>query len=107
MKARELRGRGINRDQPEYEDEMGRLPAENVAHLFWECLTVNNLIKRFFNDMMNLNNFDIDKNKFFTGWGGKSKDNTNFILICIHVVKYVIYNFRNKMRIPAYFTLRE
>jgi hypothetical protein len=77
IKARELRGRGVNRDQPEYEDEMGRLPAENVVHLFWECLSVSNLIKRFFNEMMNLNNLDIDKNKFFTGWYGKSKDNTN------------------------------
>jgi hypothetical protein len=107
VKSRELRGRGVNRDQPEYEDEMGRLPAENVVHLFWECLSVSNLIKRFFNEMLNSNNLDIDKNKFFTGWYGKSKDNTIFILICVHLVKYIIYNFRNKIRIPTYFTLKE
>jgi hypothetical protein len=106
-KAKELRGRGINREQAEYEEEMERLPAENVAHLFWECSSVGDLIKRFFNEMSNTNNLEIDKNKFFTGWCGKSKDNTNFILICVHVIKYLIFNFRNKIRIPTFFTLKE
>jgi hypothetical protein len=106
-KARELRGRGINREHVEYEEEMARLPVESIVHLFWECTNVGEIIKGFFNELMNTNNLEIDKNKFFTGWCGKSKDNTTFILICVHLIKYVIYNFRNKNRLPTFFTLKE
>jgi hypothetical protein len=104
---RELRERGIGREHREYEEEMARLPVESVVHLFWECANVRDIIKGFFNAMMGTVNLVIDKNKFFTGWSGKSKDNTIIILICVHVVKYIIYNFRNKQRTPTPFTLKE
>jgi hypothetical protein len=60
-KSRELRARGIERDNALYEDEMVRLPAENPAHLFWDCIIVNRLIKVFFNEITGTHNLVVEK----------------------------------------------
>jgi hypothetical protein len=104
---RELRGRGIERDNALYNKELMRLPAENPAHLFWDCTTVNRLVNVFFNEVTGTRNMVVDKNKYFTGWCGKSRDSTIIILICVHTVKYVLYRYKSRQRIPTLFTLKE
>jgi hypothetical protein len=107
IKIRELGERGIGRDNVLYNEELMRLPGENPEHLFWECVTVNRLVNAFFNNIAGTQNRVIDKNKYFTGWCGKSMDNTVLILVSVHMVKYVLYKYKIRQRIPTFFTLRE
>jgi hypothetical protein len=66
-KSRELRERGIERGNALYDAEMERLPAENPAHLFWECNAVNGLINIFFNELVGTRNLAVDRRKYFIG----------------------------------------
>jgi hypothetical protein len=106
-KSRELRGRGVERGNALYDDEMERLPAENPAHLFWECNAVNPLIHTFFNELAGTRNLAVDKRKYFVGWKGRSKGCTIITLIGIHLVKYIMYKSKIRHRIPTLFSLKE
>ncbi len=107
IKTRELGERGIVRDNVLYNEELMRLPGENPEHLFWECGTVNRLVNSFFNNIAGTQNREVDKKKYFTGWCGKSMDNTVLILVSVHMVKYVLYKYKIRQRIPTFFTLGE
>ncbi len=106
-KSRELRARGIERGNALYDAEMERLPAENPAHLFWDCNAVNGLINIFFNELVGTQNLAVDRRKYFIGWQGKSKGSTILILIGVHLVKYILYKFKVRQRIPTLFSLKE
>ncbi len=106
-KSRELRGRGIERGNVVYDGEMERLPAENSAHLFWECNAVNPIINAFFNELVGTRNLVVDRRKYFIGWQGKSKGSTMLILIGVHLVKYILYKFKSRHRSPTVFSLKE
>jgi hypothetical protein len=106
-KSRELRGRGRERGNALYDVEMERLPAENPAHLFWECNVVNPLINTFFNELVGTRNLAVDRRKYLIGWHGRSKGSTLLILIGIHLIKYILYKFKIRHRIPTLFSLKE
>ncbi len=106
-KSRELRGRGIERGNALYDAEMERLPAENPAHLFWECNAVNTLIHTFFNELVGTRNLAVDRRKYFIGWQGKSKGSTILILTGVHLIKHILYKFKIRHRIPTLFSLKE
>jgi hypothetical protein len=106
-KARELIGRGIERGNVVFNDEMDRLPAENSAHLFWECNVVNPVINIFFNDLIGTRNLVVDRRKYFIGWQGKSRGTTMLILIGIHLVKYIVYKFKSRYGSLTIFSLKE
>jgi hypothetical protein len=106
-KLQELRGRGVERGNVAYDDEMGRLPAENVSHLFWDCNLVNPLIHALFNELAGTRNLVVDRRNYFLGWEGRSKGCTIVTLIGIHLVKYIMYKFKVRHRIPTIFSLKE
>jgi hypothetical protein len=103
----ELRGRGVERGNVAYDDEMGRLPAENPSHLFWDCNLVNPLLHTLFNELAGTRNLVVDRRKYFLGWEGRSKGCTIVTLIGIHLVKYIMYKSKVRHRIPTLFSLKE
>jgi hypothetical protein len=106
-KLQELRGRGVERGNVVYDDEMGRLPAENPSHLFWDCNLVNPLLHTLFNELAGTRNLVVDRRKYFLGWEGRSKGCTIVTLIGIHLVKYIMYKSKVRHRIPTLFSLKE
>jgi hypothetical protein len=72
-----------------------------VNHLFWECNNVKTVITKFFNDIAQENNLNIDKEKFFGGWNSISVKRTKALLIIVHFVKYYIYICRNRKKMPT------
>jgi hypothetical protein len=64
QKIRELKIRGINRDNVLFEAELEQLPAETIDHLLWGCRHTERVITHFFSDMLGVRNPVINKDKY-------------------------------------------
>jgi hypothetical protein len=107
LKERELNRRGLHRDDVEYINEMGRLSAENIDHLFWECRITSNLITQFFGEILGMPHVIVNKPKFFEGWEEYKQDATRWVIIVISLVKYYIYKCSRRKIIQMIAGLRE
>jgi hypothetical protein len=86
-----LRRELIREGSNEHTRRLSALDRESVNHLFWECNSVKTVITKFFNDIAQENNLNINKEKFFGGWSSISIKRTKVLLIIVHFVKYYIY----------------
>jgi hypothetical protein len=107
LKERDLRRRGLNREDVEYINEMGLLNSENIDHLFWACRVTSSLITQFFGELLGTPQVIISKSKFFEGWEEYKHDATRWVIIVISLVKYYIYNCSRRKIIPMVTGLRE
>jgi hypothetical protein len=107
LKDRDLVNRGLNRDDVEYINEMGRLNAENIDHIFWECRVTSNLIVQFFGEIIGTPHIVVSKSRFFEGWEEYKQDATRWVIIVIGLVKYYIFNCSRRKIIPMLAGLRE
>ncbi len=96
-----LRRELIREGSNEHTRRLSALDRESVNHLFWECNNVKTVITKFFNDIAQENNLNIDKEKFFGGWNSISVKRTKALLIIVHFVKYYIYICRNRKKMPT------
>jgi hypothetical protein len=107
MKERELFRRGLVRGDVEYGRELEQLESESVDHLFWSCNNVTGIIKAFFGNMLQLQDVNINRTKFFEGWEDYSNDSTRWAFIVIGMVKYYIYKCSRRRVMPMLYRLRE
>jgi hypothetical protein len=97
----ELRRELIREGSNEHTRRLSALERENVNHLFWEYNNVKTVIKKFFNDIAQENNLNVNREKFFGGWRSISIKRTQVFLIIVHFVKYYIYICRNRKKMPT------
>jgi hypothetical protein len=107
LKERDLRRRGLHREDVEYMNEMGLLNSENIDHLFWACRVTSSLITQFFGELLGTPQVIISKSKFFEGWEEYKHDATRWVIIVISFVKYYIYSCSRRKIIPMVTGLRE
>jgi hypothetical protein len=107
LKERDLRRRGLHREDAVYMNELGLLNSENIDHLFWACRVTSSLITQFFGELLETPQEIISKSKFFEGWEEYKHDATRWIIIVISFVKYFIYSCSRRKIIPMLTGLRE
>jgi hypothetical protein len=107
IKERELTRRGIVRGDGVYNMELEQLESESVDHLFWRCHSVTGTVKAFFVNMLQVQDANINRTKFFEGWEDYSNDSTRWAFIVISMVKYYIYKCSRRRVLPILYRLRE
>jgi hypothetical protein len=107
LKERDIKRRGLTREDVAYDRELNQLESESVDHLFWDCETVRGLQRNFFGSMLQLQNINIDRTKFFEGWEEYSNDATRWVIIVTGLVKYYIYKCSRRRVIPMLYRLKE
>jgi hypothetical protein len=107
---KELRQRGINDLDPEYNYYIELLPSESVSHLFWECEHVQNVIHTCYRWLRGLDWYRgaerVDKQSFFCGIDHEFKGISHADLIWKHYVKYFIFTCKNRKALPKFPSLR-
>jgi hypothetical protein len=107
QKTRELKIRGINRDNVLFEAKLEQLPAETMDHLLWGCRHTERVITHFFSDMLGVRNPVINKDKYWTGWEEYSRDATRWVIIVIGFVKHYLFRCSRRKVLPIHYRLRE
>jgi hypothetical protein len=107
QKTRELRSRGINRENALYEAEIERLPDETMDHLFWECRDTKKVITDFFGNELGVRNPVISKERYWMGWEEYSRDATRWVIIVTGFVKYYLFKCSRRKVLPIQYRLRE
>jgi hypothetical protein len=107
QKIRELRTRGINRDNAIFEAEIEQLPAETMDHLFWGCRHTERVITYFFGNVLGVHNPVISKDKYWLGWEEYSRDATKWVIIVIGFVKYYLFKCSRRKVFPIHYRLKE
>jgi hypothetical protein len=95
------------RGDVEYGRELEQLESESVDHLFWSCNNGYGIIKAVFGNMLQLQDVNINRTKFFGGWEEYSNDSTRWAFIVICMVKYYIYKCSRRRVIPMLYRLKE
>ena len=96
MKEKVELGRdGILIDSQEYRDRMGRLPAETIRHLFWECICIKPQIDILCSE---LGWNDMDSNEFLVGRKAGNFLKSELGIIIKHWIKYWIYSKKQQER---------
>jgi hypothetical protein len=107
QKSRELRRRGINRENAVYEAEIERLPEETLEHLFWECRDTKKVIVDFFGNELGDRNLVISKDRYWMGWEEYSTDATRWVIIVTGFIKYYLFKCSRRKVLPIQYRLRE
>ena len=102
--------RNIDENRPEYEYYLNLQPAESVAHLFWDCEHVQQLIQKFYRYIRNfdwLNGIEtIGKKSFFLGIMSAYPNVSKMDIVWKHFTKFFIFECRNRRKLPTFPALK-
>jgi hypothetical protein len=107
---RELRARGLNEANAEYNYYLNLQPIENTDHLFWSCESAQDIVQKCYRWIRGLDWYRgievIDRKSYFEGIHHEWKTVVIVDLIWKHFVKFSIYQCRSKKQLPTFPNLK-
>jgi hypothetical protein len=106
-KISDLRRRGIFENNPQFGDELRRLPAEDPVHLFWGCNMVQTVVQRLLNHMADTGDRIYSQKNYMGGKQLITKEGTMMVVLIVHYVKFRIFVCRLTRKIPLFHPILE
>jgi hypothetical protein len=101
-KINELKGRGIFENNPQYADELSRLPAETPLHFFWGYNKVQTVLQRLLNYMADTGDRIYSQNSYMCGRQLITKEGTMMVVLVMHYVKFRLFVCRLTRKLPLF-----
>jgi hypothetical protein len=106
----DLENRNLGPENPEYNYYLNLLPREDISHLFWDCIHVQDVVQKAYRWIRGFNWYRgqerIEKDQFFQGIWHEYAAITMSDLWWKHYVKFFVFKHRSMVKIPRFPSLK-